>query len=209
MPDSVLRFPELCHGCGGCLHACPSGAIRESLERTGDLEIGNAGNVRFIHGVLDVGQVRSSPLIKAVKKHAPPAELQILDAPPGTACPLLETVEGCDLVLLVTEPTPFGLNDLELAIQTVRKLNLPFRVLINRANADSEPAVEQFCQRSSSVIIGRIPDDRRIAESYSNGEMICDSLPEYRPVFKAVVERSMSLARLIRGQKVQPEDTRT
>ncbi len=205
MAKSVLLFPELCHGCGGCLHACPTGAIEESIERTGDIEIGTSGKVHFIHGVLDIGQIRSTPLIKAVKQHAPQAELHIIDAPPGTSCPLLETVDGCDLVLLVTEPTPFGLNDLELAVETMIKLNLPYRVLINRAAPDKEPAVEQFCQRTESIIIGRIPDDRRIAESYSNGEMICDSLPEYRQVFKAVVKDSMSLARRSRDKIAHAE----
>jgi len=177
--DSPLVFPELCHACGGCSLVCPADAIHEIPRPIGRLRIGASGPIRFVDGILNVGEHMSPPAIHAVKQAAPPADFLILDSPPGTSCPVVEAVRGCDLVVLVTEPTPFGLNDLKLAVEMVRALKLPLAVVINRADlANGE--VLQYCERSRIPVLGEIPDDRTVAETYSRGELACDVVPGYR-----------------------------
>ena len=180
--EKVLVYPELCHACGGCMLVCPVDAIGETLREMGRLETGQAGSVRFVHGLLNVGEAMSPPLIRAVKAAGPDVDLVIIDAPPGTSCPVIESVRGSDFVLLVTEPTPFGLNDLKLAVEMVRALKLPFGVVINRADL-GDRQTHSYCTASRIKILAEIPDDRRIAEAYSRGEMACDAVPEYRAVF--------------------------
>jgi len=184
--ETVLIFPELCHGCGGCSLVCPAEAITEVLHETGKVQVGSAGPIGFVHGLLNVGQAISPPVIKAVKTATPLADVMIVDAPPGTSCPVIESVRGCDFVLLVTEPTPFGLNDLKLAVEMIRELKLPFGVVINRYDlGDRETLL--YCQRKGIGILAEIPDDRSIAEAYSRGEMICEVLPKYRQVFESLL----------------------
>ena len=197
MEPVVLVFPELCHGCGGCSLVCPCEAITEVLHETGKIEIGSAGAIGFVHGLLKVGQAMSPPVIKAVKAACPAADLVVLDAPPGTSCPVVESVRGSDYVVLVTEPTPFGLNDLELAVAMVRVLAVPFGVVINRADM-GDRRTELYCEREDIAVLAEIPDDRRIAEAYSRGEMIYDAVPEYRPLFEALHERVTEEARTAR-----------
>jgi MinD superfamily P-loop ATPase len=177
--EKVLVYPELCHACGGCALVCRPGAITEVLRDTGRLESGPAGAVRFVHGVLHVGEAMSAPLIRQVKAAARAADLVIIDSPPGTSCPVIESVRGADFVLLVTEPTPFGLNDLKLAAAMVRALDLPFSVVINRADVgdDQTPA---YCRGQGIEILAEIPDDRRVAEAYSRGILACDAVPAFR-----------------------------
>ena len=182
LDQTVLVFTELCHGCGGCAMVCPAAAVAEVLHETGVVEVGRAGPIGFVHGRLNVGQVMSPPLIKAVRAAAGQADLVILDAPPGTSCPVIASVRGCDYVVLVTEPTPFGLHDLKLAVAMARALDLPLGVVINREGLGDE-RTDEYCRREGIAVLARIPDDRRIAEAYSRGEMICDALPEYRSVF--------------------------
>ncbi|MDP8254388.1 MAG: ATP-binding protein, partial [Candidatus Alcyoniella australis] len=133
LQKSVMTFDELCHSCGNCLASCPRDAISEIERPIGEVLSGHSGNVRFLQGRLNVGEAQSPPLIREVKRRLDSDRLVILDAPPGTSCPALNSVSGADFVLMVTEPTPFGLNDLDLAVQMVRKLGLPCAVLINRA----------------------------------------------------------------------------
>ena len=178
----VLVFPELCHACGGCALVCSDDAITEVGRDIGLLETGRAGRICFVHGCLNVGEAMSPPVIKAVKAAAPEAELVITDAPPGTSCPVIESIRDCDFVLLVTEPTPFGLNDLKLAVEMVRVLELPFGVLINRADV-GDRAVHEYCSEEHIAVLAEIPDDRRIAEAYSRGEMVCEVLPDYQSRF--------------------------
>jgi len=186
MDRNVLVFAELCHGCGGCWLVCPTGAITESHRETGRLEQGLAGEVHCVQGLLNIGEVMSPPVIAAVKRAAPDVDLLIVDSPPGTSCPVIESVRGSDFVLLVTEPTPFGLNDLKLAVEMVRVLHLPFAVVINRADV-GDGETRQYCAAQHIRVLAEIPDDRRVAEAYSRGEMACDALPAYRDLYRELL----------------------
>jgi MinD superfamily P-loop ATPase len=183
--NAVLTFPDLCHGCGGCSLVCPEGAIREVPRPIGEVEWGAAGAVQFVQGRLRIGQAMSPPLIRAVKKHLPQTGIAILDAPPGTSCPVVETIRDTDLVLLVAEPTPFGLHDLRLAVETVRQTHLPHAVVINRAGS-GEGDVRRYCDRAGIPILLEIPEDRRIAETYSRGELAIRAVPAYAGMMRAL-----------------------
>ncbi len=188
--ERVLVYPELCHACGGCVLVCAPGAITEVLRESGKLEIGQAGPVRFIHGVLRIGEAMSTHLIHQVKEAAPETDLVIIDSPPGTSCPVIESVRGADLVLLVTEPTPFGLNDLMLAVEMVRAMKLPLGVVINRAGSDDEET-RKYCGVQGIDILSEIPDDRRVAEAYSRGVPAAEAMPESRARFERLLRRLM------------------
>jgi MinD superfamily P-loop ATPase len=191
----VLVFPELCHGCGGCSLVCPDDAIMEVRREIGILELGRAESIRFVQGTLNVGEAKSPPVIKAVRAAAPEVDLVIIDAPPGTSCPVIEGIRGCDFVILVTEPTPFGLNDLKLAVEMVRTLNQPFGVVVNRAGI-GDRAVHQYCEREGVNLLAEIQDDRRIAEAYSRGELVCEALPEYAALFGSLLKAAAAAATL-------------
>ncbi len=184
----VLVFDELCHGCGGCLLVCPEHAVSEVLRPVGVVETGQAGPVRVVQGRLDVGEPQAPPLIRAVKEHADRRRTVLIDAPPGTSCPMITAVRGSDLVLLVTEPTPFGLNDLALAVEAVRALGLECRIVVNRAGS-GDHRVHRYCAREGLDIVLEIPDDRRIAEASTRGECAVDVVPELRPALAALARR--------------------
>ncbi|MGD2109305.1 MAG: ATP-binding protein [Phycisphaerae bacterium] len=183
----ILVFPELCHACGGCRLVCPEDAITEVPRKMGTLESGLAGAIHFVQGTLSVGEAMSPPLIRAVKAAAPTTDLIIMDAPPGTSCPAIESIRDCDFVLLVTEPTPFGLNDLKLAVEMVRALRKPFGVVINRAGT-GDRAVYGYCAEQGVRVLTELPDDRNIAEAYSRGEVVCDVLPSHRSLFEQLLK---------------------
>ena len=185
--NNVLTFEQLCHSCGGCMRVCPADAIKPKPLSIGDIEFGKAGDIDFVHGRLRIGYVRTPSLIKEVKKHIKKGFLAIVDVPPGTSCPVVEAVKGTDFVLLVTEPTPFGLNDLKLAVGMVREMNLPLAVIINRDGIGNDE-VERYCEAESIGIALKLPDDRRIAEAYSSGSVIIDVLSEYRQEFSLIYE---------------------
>jgi MinD superfamily P-loop ATPase len=181
--NNVLTFPELCHGCGGCVLVCPEDAISEVPKPIGMLNQGRSDSLSFIHGRLRVGEAMSPPLIKAARSMAEGNGVVIIDSPPGTSCPVIAAVKGSDFCILVTEPTPFGLNDLELALEVVQQLKIPVGVVINRCDI-GDLAVKEFCERRGIPILMEIPEDRQIAEAYSRGKMIIDILPEYQGKFQ-------------------------
>ncbi len=185
--EQVLVYPELCHGCGGCELVCPVDAITETPIEIGVLESGQAGAIEFAQGMLKIGQPMSPPVIKAVKSKDFQADLTIVDAPPGTSCPVIEAVRDADFIVLVTEPTPFGLHDLKLAIDMVRALKLPFGVVINRAMAGGTD-VRSYCKSRRIQVLKEIPDDRKLAEAYSRGEMAAQALDEYEAMFAELLE---------------------
>ncbi len=182
-----LVFPELCHGCGGCTLVCPEGAITEEDREVGVVETGRAGPIAFVQGRMNLGEPMAPPLIRAVKRHIEADEVNLLDCPPGTACPMITAVRGTDFVLLVTEPTPFGLHDLTLAVDTVRMLGIPFGVVVNRVGVGDD-RVHRYCAEESVPVLMEIPDDRRIAEAYSRGELAIDVAHDLREAFVRLFE---------------------
>lgn len=184
---NVLTFPELCHGCGACSLLCPADAITEVERKIGTLEIGQSDGIRFIHGILEISEAMSPPLIRAVKDVASNNDTTIVDVPPGTSCPVIEAVRGSDFCLLVTEPTPFGLNDLILAVEMLRVLKIPFGVAINRSDVGDDK-VDDYCNRENIPILMKIPMDRDLAVAYSNGMPLVVAKPEWKAEFAALFE---------------------
>ena len=185
--QKVLVFPELCHGCGSCTLNCPEGAIHEVLNVMGSLESGRAGAIDYGQGTMDVGQAMSVPIIRQLKERhlgAVDGRVVILDAQPGTSCPVVETMRDVDFVLMVTEPTPFGLHDLRLAVEVARgELGLPVGVVVNRDGVGDD-GVDAYCAAEAIPILMRIPLDRRIAEAISEGQALVEALPEYQAAFQ-------------------------
>lgn len=177
-----VLISEMCHSCGGCALVCPRKAIREVEKRIGVIRQTGAGNIRLTTGSLDVGEAMSPPLIRAVRSRMRPDAPAVIDAPPGTSCPVIAAVRGADFALLVTEPTPFGLHDLTLAVEMVRALGISFGVAVNRTGIGDD-RVHAYCREKGIPILLEIPDDRRIAEACSRGELLIETLPEYRPLF--------------------------
>jgi len=182
-----LVFPELCHGCGGCMLVCPEEAITEEDHEVGVVETGRAGRVAFVQGRMNLGEPMAPPIIRAVKQHIRPDEINLLDCPPGTACPVIAAVRGADFILLVTEPTPFGLHDLRLAVETVRLLAIPFGVVVNRVGLGDD-RVHRYCAGEDVPVLMEIADDRRIAEAYSRGELAIDAVADLRADFVRLFE---------------------
>ena len=183
----VLTFSELCHSCGGCSLVCPEGAISEVTRELGVMEKGWSDGIEFIHGKLRISEAMAPPLIRAVKKGIDRNKTAIIDAPPGTSCPVIEAVKGSDFCILVTEPTPFGLNDLILAVETVRILKIPFGVVINQADIGDQ-GVNEYCQREGIPVLMEIPTDRGIAEAYSIGKTIVEVKPEWKDKFSSLFD---------------------
>lgn len=187
LPKKVLVFPELCHGCGACSYLCPENAISEVGREIGIVEMGYSGTIEFIHGKLNVGEAMAPPVIRRVKEHIDPQKTVIIDVSPGTSCPVVEAVQGSDFCLLVTEPTPFGLNDLALAVEAIRKLGIPSGVLINRGGV-GDNKVEEYCKEKGVPILLHIPLDTEIARLYSQGIPLVQGMPQWRPTFQRLFQ---------------------
>jgi MinD superfamily P-loop ATPase len=186
--DLVMTFPELCHSCGGCMAICPQGAITETGRELGVIETGAMNGVSFVHGRMRVGEAMAPPLIQIVRERTWDRGLTIIDAPPGTSCPVIAAMKNTDFVLLVTEPTPFGLHDLKLAVEAVRVLGIPMGLVLNRSDLGDDK-VKDYARSEGVPILMEIPFDRQIAECYSRGEMFAQVLPEWRTRFKKLVEQ--------------------
>ena len=191
---TVLSFHELCHSCGGCMEVCPESAITEVDREMGIFESGSRDGVEFGHGRLFVGQVMAVPLIERVRAAVQPDKLNIIDAPPGTSCPVISSVKDTDFVILVTEPTPFGLNDLKLAVGMVSVLEIPHGIVINRSDLGDEK-VWEYAEQESIPILMEIAFDRRVAEAYSRGKLLVEELPGWKEQFIHLYEKVADHAR--------------
>ena len=186
--NHVLTFPQLCHGCGACSYLCPEKAISEEGREMGVVEWGQSDGVSFTQGKLTVGEAMAPPVIRKVKEYANNDDTVIIDVPPGTSCPVVEAVKGSDFCLLVTEPTPFGLNDLALAVETVRELNIPCGVVLNRTGV-GDRKVEEYCKKEDIPILLTIPLDTDIARLYSRGITLVEGFPQWRVSFLELFNR--------------------
>ena len=190
---TVLTFPELCHSCGGCMAVCPHGAITETGRELGTLETGVANGVAFVHGRMRVGEAMAPPLIRKVREYTDNRGLTVIDAPPGTSCPVIAAMKDTDFVLLVTEPTPFGLHDLKLAVEAVKLLNIPMGLVINRCDMGDEE-VRRYATAEDVPVLMEIPFDRQIAECYSRGEIFALSVPGWKTRFRQLAEQIVTLS---------------
>jgi MinD superfamily P-loop ATPase len=186
-PGFTLVLPELCHGCGACLHACPRRAITERERVIGSLERGHADGIAFLQGRINVGEVLSPVIVRELISERAREGTVLIDAPPGASCPAVQAIRQAHLVLLVTEPTPFGLNDLEIAVEMTAGMGLRMGVVVNRA-VPEDTRVERFCGERGIPVFARIPEDRRVAEAYSRGVLAVDALPEARVWFESLAQ---------------------
>jgi len=180
--ETILTFPKLCHSCGGCMEVCPEKAVYETGRKLGVIEKGRINNIDFVHGRLRVGEAMSPPLIKKVKSYVKTDLINIIDAPPGTSCPVIAAMKDTDFVLMVTEPTPFGLHDLKLAVEAVKLLGIPRGLVINRSDIGNDD-VKEYAWQENLPILMEIPFHRWIAESYSRGKLIVEDMPEWKKKF--------------------------
>ncbi len=181
--DQVLVFPELCHSCYACSELCPNGAIEMVPQKIGVLRHFAREGLSFVEGRLDIGREQAVPLISQTKQYVDNnfsnGILKIFDSPPGTSCPVIESVKDADIVLLITEPTPFGLHDLKLSVDAMRQLKKDFNVVINRWGIGNDDVFD-YCRKENIEIISKIRNDRKAAELYSRGELLYDKLPDFR-----------------------------
>lgn len=190
--ETVLPFHELCHSCGGCTAVCPENAITETGRELGTLQIGRRNGLRFVNGKLRVGEAMAPPLIKRVRSSAAPDGLTIIDAPPGTSCPVIAAMKDTDFILLVTEPTPFGLHDLKLAVGAVEKLGIPAGLVINRSDMGNDE-VRQYAAAVGLPVLLEIPFDRKIAEAYARGDLLVEAIPGMKDRLVNLYERIVTI----------------
>ena len=188
----TMIYEEMCHSCGGCKLVCPDDAITEFERPIGNIHQSTMGQTHLVYGELSIGEPIATTQIKAVKEHVKTDAINILDAPPGTACPVIETMRESDYLVLVTEPTPFGLHDLSMAVDVVRGLEIPFGVIINRAGIGDE-GVTDFCKKNDIPLLLEIPFNRQIAELYSRGIPFVEEMPEWRQQFKDLFDHIVEL----------------
>lgn len=200
LKKDVLVFENLCHSCGGCFEICPENAVLEKERSLGDIEQGTVNGISFIHGRLAIGQVMVPPIIKKIRSYTDPNLITLIDAPPGTSCPVIAAMNKADFILLVTEPTPFGLHDLKLAVETVKILGIPCGLVINRVGIGND-AVNQYAKKENIPVLMEIPFDKKIAQIYSRGEMIVDKMPEYKDKFLDLFKKIVRLVEKKEGKK--------
>ncbi len=188
VPSNALVFPELCHSCGGCELVCPKKAISWNERTIGKVEHGRHDGIDFYQGLLDVGEMQAIPVIKSLKRKIDKSKNVIIDSPPGTSCPVIESINVSDYCILVTEPTPFGLHDLKLAVEVVRHLNIPFGVIINR-DGIGDKKVEMYCQTENIPILLKIPERKQIAHLYSKGIALVNEVYEWHELFGLVFNK--------------------
>ena len=186
-PEKVLFFPELCHSCGGCAIVCPKKAITEKNLKIGVIKIGMADGVELAYGELNVGEPMAVPVIKEVKKQIKNDKTVIIDSPPGTSCPVIESVYGSDYCILVSEPTPFGLHDLKITVEVLEGINIPFGVVINRAGI-GDRKIYDYCEEKGVPILLEIPFQREIAELYSSGIPFILKMLEWKRRFQLLMD---------------------
>ena len=189
-----MLFYDLCHSCGACYHICPQKAISEVDRRIGEINHYEKNNVQLYEGRLDIGVAMAPPIIKGLKRHIENDKICILDAPPGTSCPTIETLKDCDVAILVTEPTPFGLNDLILAIEVTRQLNIPFGVVINRSDMGDD-RVHNYLKEENIPLLMEIKHDIEIARLYSKGKVIVEEIPKYKEMFLELKDKAFDLSK--------------
>jgi MinD superfamily P-loop ATPase len=182
-PGTIMVFPELCHSCGGCALVCPNHAIAEGEHPIGSIKTGRAKGIDLVSGELNVGEPMAVPVIREVKRQIQRKKTVLIDAPPGTACPVVASVYGSDYCLLVTEPTPFGLHDLRITVEVLRELGIPLGVVVNCAGI-GDTAVYGYCREENIPILLEIPFSRRIAELYSRGIPFVEELPGWKQRFQ-------------------------
>ncbi len=191
MGPSIMVFPELCHGCYACAGLCPTSSLTMQPKKMGDLKHERIGNLDFIEGRLMISEEQAVPLIKQTIDYVDDLfsdeTFKIFDSPPGTSCPVIEAIRGVDLVLLVTEPTPFGLHDLKLAVDTVRQLGKEFAVVLNR-HGIGDDRVERYCADEEINLLARIPNSRRVAEIYASGGLLYRDVPEFASAIEEIAD---------------------
>lgn len=191
--QNILIFNELCHSCGGCWEVCPENAIQQGNRELGVIQKGHSNGIEFIHGRLRVGEAMSPPLIKKVRAYQDSKKLTVIDAPPGTSCPVIAAMKDSDFVLLVTEPTPFGLYDLKLAVGAAQMLDIPMGLVINRSDLGDD-RVREYARQESLPVLMEIPFDRQVAEAYSRGELLVDVIPQWKDRFLELYNQIQHLA---------------
>jgi MinD superfamily P-loop ATPase len=185
--ETILTFPDMCHDCGGCFLVCQPGALTPGRKELGEIAVGRSGPIHFVQGQLRVGQPMAPPLIREVKKRIDRSKVAILDAPPGTSCPVIQTVKGSDYTILVTEPTPFGLYDLKLAVEAIGALKIPLGVILNRADIGDQ-GVQDFVRYRGIPLLMTIPFDRKIAEGYAKGRSLIEIYPDWQEKFTTLFQ---------------------
>jgi len=186
--EKVLVFPQMCHGCGACTLACPVDAITEKDHIVGIVEKGKSGDINFLAGKMNIKEVSAPHIIRKVKEFIKPDVINLIDAPPGTTCPTVTAISNTDYCILVTEPTPFGLNDLKLAVDMTRRMGIPTGIVINRVGI-GDNRVEKYCREENLEILLKIPHRRDIAEIYAGGGIVVQELPEIRSLLQEFAER--------------------